>query len=131
MIRRLFRREDTLSGVPIERAAPSTPVIQYVNMILYRMFQDGTTSRMLRQSGPLASVAELGTELTAPPLDAVVNRLKIMAGLNPVMYPKRVEGTIQLTIGGTECRVNCRFDDSADDRCSIRLEKKADAQIKD
>ncbi len=128
VLRNLFRRKMTLNGVPIERAAGSSPVIRYVNMILYGMFKNDIGSRILRQSEYLPPIAELGEQLQPPPLDAAINRLKIMAGLNPGIYSKPVEGAIQLTIGGTDCRVLCRFDDSTDDRCDITMEKEQTAQ---
>ena len=124
----LFRRKNTLNGVPIECAAGSSPATQYVNMLLYGMFQNGVGSRILRRSEPLLPLAAPGSALQPPPLDAVVNRIKVMAGLNPVIYSTPAEGTIRLTIGETECRVFCRFDDSTDDRCTVRMESKETAQ---
>jgi hypothetical protein len=128
LIDRLFGRKPTLNGVSIERAMPSTPVIRYVNLILYQMFQEEKERRILRQSETLPIISEFGDDLQPPSLEAVVNRLKVMAGLNPVKYTDPTDGSLQVWIGGHECRVLCRFDDGADSRCEIRMEKMETAQ---
>lgn len=128
LIDRLLGRNPTLNGVPIERAMPSTPVIRYVNLILYQMFHDGTDRRLLQESEALPIISEFGGDIQPPSFEAVVNRLKVMARLNPVKYPKPTDGSLQIWIGGHECRVLCRFDDGADSRCEIRMEKMETAQ---
>lgn len=128
LIERLCGRKPTLNGIPIERAMPSTPVIRYVNLVLYQMFHGGPDRRVLRESEPLPIISEFGDDLQPPPLDAVVNRLKVMFRLNPVKYPEPTDGSLQVWIGGCECRVSCRFDDASDNRCEIKMEKMETAQ---
>ena len=91
-------------------------------MILYQMHEHGTMSRTLRQSEPLPDISEFGHEHCAPPLDAVVNRLKVMVAKNPVVYPEPIKGELQVEVGGTERRVRCTFNDNADERCTITME---------
>lgn len=128
LITRLLRKRQTLNGMRIDRCAKSTPVIRYVNMILYQMHEHGTMSRALRKSEPLPDISEFGDDLCAPPLDAVVNRLKVMSAKNPVVYPEPIEGEFQVQVGGAEHRVRCTFNDNADERCTLTMKKREDAQ---
>ena len=62
-----------------------------------------------------------------PDMAKVVNRLKVMCGLNPVTLAKATEGQIRFNCLGKDFLANCRFDDAGEVKCSIRIHEK-DAQ---
>jgi hypothetical protein len=54
--------------------------------------------------------------------DQIINRLKIMSGLDPISYTEVKEGCHKLLIHGKSYTANMIFDDSADDPiCQIRM----------
>jgi hypothetical protein len=118
-------------GVPgtLKMVTPdSPPAIRYVNLLLYHMVKNDTDTQILREAESLPSLAgELGA-VSPPPLDRLLNRLKVLSGLNPVTYPAPVEGSIPLCIGGEMFRAKTFFDDASNDRCRISMTKEPNAQ---
>ena len=116
-----FRRRPPGQDGVLEDAAHSSPPIRYVNVILYQMCKAHQPVRILRADEPLAQVTIESGTLEAPPLAQVLNRLKIMSGLNPVHYSAEAEGQIQLSIGGDEFSVRTTFSDATEERCRIEF----------
>jgi hypothetical protein len=110
----------TFKGLSAERP---TPASRYVNLLLLQMLQDGSTTRVLRRSEPLPTLA---LELqTSEPLsfEDVLNRLKAMCRLEPHADPAVIDGTVDVIINRTPCKLLCRFDRGSDACCQIRLER--------
>jgi hypothetical protein len=100
-----------------------TPASRYVMLMFLQMFEDSPATRTLRRSEPLP-VVTFGMETAEPPaLEEVLSHVrgKCMPPLKHNRGP--AEGTINLTIQGTPCRVLCRFDDDSDTCCQIQLER--------
>jgi hypothetical protein len=98
---------------------PVHPAKQYVNGFLFEMLQAETRSCRVQLSGKLPIV--LGQQ--PPEFARFRNRLKIMAGLDPVIYPMPRAGSFNVMINRQvdgqwyECyyAVRMLFDDSAND----------------
>jgi len=102
----------------------TNPVILYVNLMLFAAAGNADRTLELRRDSPLPDVGE---GVPTPDMAKVVNRLKVMCGLNPVTLAKATEGQIRFNCLGKDFLANCRFDDAGEVKCSIRIHEK-DAQ---
>ena len=111
-------------GWPLNIKSPvlSTPADRYVNSMLLQMFESSAMPRVLKRSAPLLDLTFRNETVTAPPLHDVLARLKEKCRIVPQPPAGPVEGTFDLTVQGTQCKLWCRFDDDADICCEIRLE---------
>jgi hypothetical protein len=99
-----------------------TPARQYVGFMLLGMFQSKTETRSLNRSEALLPLTAGKQTAEPPPLDDVLNRLKVLCNLKPKAYKKPVDGVFDIQIQNVPCKVTCHFDDRADTCCVIRLE---------
>ena len=117
--------EDDEKG--IEEAAGSTPVIRFVNLVLYQAVNDRASDIHFepfekefkiryRVDGALYEMAPPPKRLALP----IISRIKVMAGLNIAERRLPQDGRIQLTIGGRADRPACL--DPAD---PVRRERRA------
>jgi hypothetical protein len=105
------------SGVIVPTEVP--PPVRYVGALLNEM-ADGKRSVTLRSSAQLPVPHGAGSDL--PQFSQIVNRLKIMAGLDPVAYPDVVRKQIEVTVGERKRKVAVTFDDKASDpSCQLTL----------
>ena len=96
-----------------------SPPVRYVNALLSEMAET-RRSVTLRTSGRLPAPSGIGSEL--PQFAQVVNRLKIMAGLNPVAYSEVVRRQFEVTINERKRKVSVAFDDrGSDPSCQVAL----------
>src|SRR5687768_732473 len=73
---------------------PVHPAKRYVNLFLLEMLQGAPGVRVARRSAPLPVLQD-----HAPPdFDRCRNRLKVLAGLDPVAYPSPRDGTVDVGI---------------------------------
>jgi hypothetical protein len=89
--------------------------------MLCQMYETQHPVRVLRGDEPLSPVPVEGGALEPPPLAQVLNRLKIMSGLNPVHCAAETEGRIRLRISGEEFSLRTTFNDDAEKRCRIEF----------
>jgi len=106
----------------------TSEAIRYVNFLLYNMFQNREAVRILRRSEPPLPLTVSGKQRAAPSFDELINRLKILTRLEPVMSPTPKSGTTSLVIRLIECELHCRFDDHSDECCRIELKRKESAK---
>ena len=128
LLAKLFRCKTSSFSGTLEDAVPASPAVVYVNYILFEMTESHMQKRVLRTSEPLTAITILGNTVAPPPLDVVVNRLKVMTGLNPVIYPTQVEGSLIVWVKGEDHTFTCQFDDNSDNRCMITMKPQGDAQ---
>lgn len=107
----------------LRNAACSTPVIRYVNMLLYQMHESRTPIQVLHRAQSLPTLSLHDQILEPPPLELVLNRLKIMCGLNPVHYSTDIVGSCNLTIQQQEFSVNVTLNDESEAACKIEFQK--------
>jgi hypothetical protein len=107
----------------------TTPVKSYLNLLLIEMAGHGEEELMLRQSTPLPW-PEGYDEEELPAFSTVINRLKVMSGLDPVIYHAPREGKIEeIGIRLQDDKMHSfalrtRFDDISGDRTvHLRLER--------
>lgn len=107
-------------------------VIRWVNMFLYDMRSRGVGMVTLNESEPLPLVPDpRGGECVAPEFSKVMNRLKIMSGLNPIRCQEPVQGTVEVTMGAELHIVTISFDETRESAsCNIEIRKKSDSQQK-
>ena len=108
-------------GWPVEIATPvlASPASRHVNFMLIQMFQNGTTTSVLKQSQPLPDLTLGSDTATAPPLDEVLAVLKRRCRLDPNHRRGPREGMFELTIEDTPCKLECRFDDDVESCCQM------------
>lgn len=104
-----------------------TPASLYVGFMLRRMFEDGSTTHVLKRSEPLRTLTLKSETATPPPLDDVLDRLKHMCGIDPARSAAPADGTINTNMVASSgqpqpCKFHCRFDDNSDACCEIHLE---------
>jgi hypothetical protein len=107
----------------IKELAESSPTKKYLNLLMWQMVRQDLAELTLWQMQRLP-VPEHCTPSELPPFASVVNRLKVMAGLDPVIYQQPKEGRIELRIGGRPLIFHARFVDIGSERSvHIRLER--------
>jgi hypothetical protein len=91
--------------------------------MLLQMFEDGPATRLVKRSEPLPTLTFKTATAEPPPLEDVLNHLKGMCGIHLQRRSGPADGTINIRIQRTPCRVLCRFNEEADTCCEIRLEQ--------
>ena len=112
-----------------DRSPHSNPVILYVNLLLFDMIARDEKTMVLKESSMPILQHKQKLPVDPPDFDPIVNRLKIMSGLNPVKYREPVDGTTSLTVAGTPYKVTTRFEDhDPEPFCTITLEEEGSQQ---
>jgi len=112
------RRTQAQHPEVVEDLRRMTPLVRYVNVLVYHLVKEGGGPCTIRRSAPLPEVPkaysprERADEIE---FHRVCNRLKVIAGLNPVAYKHPVEGAIHMRIAGKPYVVRARFEDREDD----------------
>jgi hypothetical protein len=99
---------------------------RYVYLWLLRMCRNGPRSITFRRSEPLPSLpkAKYAPPATSVGFGDVANRLKVMAGLDAVAYPRPVDAQIELNISGAPAIARVHFEDQAPDPwCQVTIEQ--------
>lgn len=124
--RRFWRRIELLgaSGASIDLAelkeiAESSPITKYVNLLLLEMARGSIDEVMLSKSMPLPR-SRLDPDAQVPTFESVVNRLKVLAALDPVIYQQPKEGRFELRVGSDPLAMHVRFVDTGPER-SVHL----------
>jgi len=99
------------------------PAVCYTNLLFLDLAEDLGREWLLRRSQPLPVPAAGTSPADLPDFAHVVNRLKILCGLDPVNYPRPVEGTIKLRVGAADVVVQARFND-VEGEVRLRMEPK-------
>lgn len=99
--------------------------VDYVEWLLKHMLQTSRTELTIDTSRALPGSDQTAKEDSPPCIpdsQAIINRLKLLSGLNPVRHPSAVEGTFERVRTHHVIVVSTRFQDE-DTRsvCSIRL----------
>lgn len=102
----------------LQEASPSKT---WVSLFLLHLCKDLGSSLTLQKS---KGIPPIPFEEEVPPggfdFDQIMNRLKVMAGLDPVLYKEPQKGKISLCICGIWHHLDTTFVDSVDDsRCEI------------
>lgn len=117
--------EDAVCSLDTAEPSPGHPAANFVNLLLRDMVENKRTTLTILRSAPLPEVQ--GLDNTTPPADAesILNRLKVLAGLNPAMYREPVEGYFFFDAQGRRFAARTRFEDSNDDSvCVITIQDK-------
>ncbi len=117
------RRASEVDG--IERVSRPDPVVRYVNLTLYNMVKDDETTLAISSTNPLPRLRASSSEYyEAPRFLSVVNRFKVMGGLNPVIYHEPTSSRFELRIAGEAYEVSCCFvDGEGEQTVTINIEK--------
>jgi hypothetical protein len=108
-----------------ELTESSPPAKRWVNCLLEHMFRTKIESFVLSRSEGIPSIpfddGLLEGELN---FTQIINRLKVMSGLDPVVFKTQREGKVPLNIGGIDYTATTTFIDSDEDsKCSIAMSK--------
>jgi hypothetical protein len=102
------------------------PAKMWVNSLFEHMFKNHLKSFTLSKTEGIPSIP-FEDELPEGELDftKIINRLKIMSGIDPTTYKEPHEGNIQMGIHGIWYTVKTTFIDSdGDSKCEITISKK-------
>jgi len=115
------KQPDSLDEIDLnelKELSEASPAKAWVNLFLLHMCRDSVGSLTLQRS---KGIPPIPLEEEVPSggfdFDRIVNRLKVLAGLDPVIYKKPRKGSISLCIAGTWYQVNATFVDSVSDSC--------------
>ena len=116
-------REGYIDLDDLKDITEANPVKTYTNLLLLHMADHDIRELTLRQSSPLP-VPELWQFQETPDLKPVINRLKIMSNLDPVIYPEIKHSRIQMWVRSLgEITIHTSFDDTAEDpSVQLRME---------
>lgn len=122
----LFGKKKPAKG---SSAGDEPTAIDYVDWLLQYMLSTSRMTLTLDTSRALPGSGSLTGDTVPPPClpeaSVVINRLKILSGVNPVRQSKAVEGTFERPRKSLVIITTCRFQDEEDkSTCSIRLQVK-------
>lgn len=105
----------------LKELTEASPAKTWVNLFLLHLCEDPSGSFTFQKSKGIPPVSH---EEEVPPggfdFDKIINRLKVMAGLDPVVYAEPRKGRISLCIQGIGYHLDTTFvDSSTDSRCEI------------
>ncbi len=87
------------------------PVRWYTYWLLAETWRNNEHFRVFMPDSPLP-VPDEWTAEDVPPYERIRNRLKVILGLDPVIYPEPKSGTVELVIGFIEVHYNITFIDT-------------------
>lgn len=121
----LRRRKDSIDPDKLMELSDASPIKTWVNLLLLHMYRDSLSTLTLQKSKGIPSIP---LEEEVPPgeldFDRIINRLKVMSGLDPVVFKEPRQGEISLTIHGTGYTVSTTFVDSGTNpRCELTVRK--------
>jgi hypothetical protein len=99
--------------------------VRYVNILLCHIMDNVQAPVTIRRSEVLPVLpARYNMGQIQTTFGHVINRLKVMSGLNPVAYPKAVDRVFSVGLQGRAAKVAVSFDDSIEDPyCTIHILK--------
>jgi len=125
MLRKRKRRIGSIDLDELKELYERFPVKVWVNYLLLHMSRSHIESLTLSRSQGIPSIP-LEDRVPEGALDfaKIINRLKVMSGLDPVVFTTQRKGKIPLMVGGTDYTVTTTFIDSDNDsKCTIALSK--------
>ena len=126
MLRKKEKRKDSIDLSDLKILSDVTPAKVWVNLLLLHMYKDSVGSFTLNKSKGIPSIP-LEDEVPEGELDfdKIINRLKVMSGLVPVIYKEPHKGEIPLMLSGTRYTANTIFVDSGDNpKCEIIMSRR-------
>lgn len=120
-----LKGEGGAGGASGDKAATSElSAVDYVAWLLKFMLRRSLTELTIDTNRALPGAGESGDE--GPPCEpkpeAVINRLKIVSGLNPMRYPSPAKGVFEETRTGYVLVVSTQFEDTdSSSTCKIQL----------
>jgi len=125
----LFKGGAGTNGASGDRSESSEfSAVDYVAWLLKFMLRRSLTELTVNTSRALPGAGESGDECPPcnPNPEAVINRLKILSGLNPMRYPSSVRGVFEETRTGYVLVVSTQFEDTdSKSACKIKLRVRA------
>ena len=123
MLRKMRHRRESYDLGNLVRLGEHIPAKEWVYSLLEYMLKDHVGSFTLVKSQGIPSIP-LRDELPEGKLDfdKIINRLKIMAGLDPVACKEPRKGDFPVLVGGKQYRITAGFTETDDDStCEITL----------
>jgi hypothetical protein len=121
------KKRDSFDLDELKELVPQTSAKNWVNSLLMHMYQDSIKDFILQQCDGIPSIRMSDIDLSEDELDfdKIINRLKIMSGLDPILFSETKRGKIDLVLGGVPYILQTQFIDSASNSiCQIRMSKK-------
>lgn len=98
IINKIFNREPKSDLPTLERMyEPDTPVRKYADILIYNMVKNEDFEKVLKPDD-----MPVNEESGNVDYKHVLNRIKVMANLNPFPSKEEVKGTINLRVAGVE-----------------------------
>lgn len=118
-----FRSPTTPPASPTPAPDELATRIEYVDALLGMMLKKSLFTLRLTASTPLPQVENEKSGSSSPlNYQAVINRLKVMSKLNPILYATPVQGKIEIPLGSHILVYETHFDDKANPpACVINL----------
>jgi hypothetical protein len=109
--------------------AEQPSVADYVEWLIEHMLRTSRTELTIDTGATLpGAVGGANPPPCLPEQAAVINRLKLLAGLNPVAYPDPVERRFEQERSGYTLRISAAFRDTPDrSSCTLRIRVKTTA----
>lgn len=126
LLKKLFGRKpqnDQMWTEEIIIEEPATPVNCYVDLLLLEMSKTDSCTKVLSRNEKLTPLNDGSQIIQSPSINAVLKRLKQLCGLKSKSHSSPIEGTIPAVIQGKSFSVHCKFDESSDVCCRIRMER--------
>ena len=119
------RPENCIDLDELKILSAAFPAKTWVNLLLLHMSKDSLSTYTLKQSQGIPPVPH---EEDLPDgeisFERIINRLKVMAGLDPIKFTEPKKGSFSICVQGHWFTFNTIFNDSSDNpTCSITMFK--------
>ncbi|MCU0917278.1 MAG: hypothetical protein MUC88_22345, partial [Planctomycetes bacterium] len=102
------------------------PAKHWVNLLLLHMYHSVDHLTLRRSQGIPSLPLDDDLPLAELDFDKIINRLKVLSGLDPVTFREPRRGKVRLCISGTWYRVDTVFTDTAaDSQCEITMQRES------
>lgn len=126
------KKRDSFDLDDVKELVPQTSAKHWVNTLLMHMYQHSIKDFILQKCDgiPLIGMSDIDLPEDELDFDKIINRLKVMSGLDPILFSETKRGKIDLVLQGVPYILHTQFTDSASNSiCHIELlkvnEKKA------
>ena len=120
------KRGDSIDLNELQELKERSPAKHWVNLLLVHMYHSVDHLTLRRSQGIPSLPLDDDLPLAELDFDKIINRLKVLSGLDPVTFREPRRGKVRLSIHSVWYRVDTVFTDTAaDSQCEITMQRES------